>query len=176
MFIHVITTFGDIHDIWKEGTMWYLNNLLQHANAATIMKKTNKAVRDQRGTIQEALQKAKGIQGIPSNQKIQELLSIIQSILDTNENVEHFNSPYCQNCQNNIEAGTEYQCSKCNTTCYCCKTCQVNDWLSHKGTCKQIRRMSRNDRDKAAARVNAARIGMKIFAANATTCIFYKLF
>jgi hypothetical protein len=44
------------------------------------------------------------------------------------------NKLVCANCQNE-ERG--FLCSKCLVVCYCCKTCQKEDWGEHKKVCRK---------------------------------------
>jgi len=108
---------------------YYIEGILSNIYWIGLHKKTAKAIRSKRGSIEKQLVRLEQNTNITNNPKCKELLDMVRSMLDTN-------GSYCCRCNKSLSRTEVKECNGCNLMAYCSKSCQKEDWLNgHSVTC-----------------------------------------
>ena len=134
--LHFIERFGVLESFDKEkddGTsslFFYIERILTNTYFIQLHKKTAKAIRSKRCSIEQELARLKQNADISSNSCCKELLDIAKGILD-------LNGSYCCRCNKSLCRTEVKLCNGCGLMPYCSRACQKEDWLNgHISCCK----------------------------------------
>ena len=98
-------------------------------NSISLHRKSAKAIRSKRNSIEEKLVSLEKNERISSNPKCKGLLDMIRSTLS-------INGSYCYRCNKSLSRTEVKECNGCHRMSYCSRSCQREDWLKgHKMTC-----------------------------------------
>ena len=101
----------------------HMQDILINVYEVSLHKKTAKAIRSKRSTIEERRVRLEQKPNITNNVKCKEILDMIRSILN-------LNGLYCCRCNKTLGRKEIKRCNGCNCMTYCSKACQKEDWLS----------------------------------------------
>ena len=100
-----------------------------HIHNVSLHKKTAKAIRSKRVTIEKELVRLEQNTNITNNPKCKKLFDMVKSIFN-------LNGSYCCRCNKYLSRTQVKQCNGCHRMTYCSKACQREDWLNgHSVTC-----------------------------------------
>ena len=106
-----------------------IKGILSNIYWVGLHKKTAKAIRSKRSSIEQELARLGQNTDITNNAKCKELIEITRSILDTN-------GSYCCRCNKPLSRTEVKLCNGCGCMVYCSRACQKQDWSNgHKLTC-----------------------------------------
>ena len=106
-----------------------LDFILGTVLSVSLHKKSAKAIRSKRSTIEDRLVRLEQKSNIANNTKCRELLDMVRSVL-------YLNGAYCCRCNKSLGRKEIKRCNGCNLMTYCSKACQKKDWLNgHNLTC-----------------------------------------
>ena len=115
----------------KESLSLYfvIKNILNNIYRIGLHKKTAKAVRSKRCSVEKELARLERNADIMNNVNCKKVLDMVRAILD-------INGSYCCRCNKSLIRTEVKQCNDCNIMVYCSKTCQKEDWSKgHSLTC-----------------------------------------
>ena len=94
-----------------------------------LHKKTAKAIRSKRPSIEQELARLEKNTNITNNVNCKKLLDIVRSILN-------LNGSYCCRCDKSLSRTEVKLCNSCGLMAYCSRACQKEDWSNgHSLTC-----------------------------------------
>ena len=102
-----------------------IHRVISMMNDVSFQKKTWKAIRHKKSTIEEKLgQLARNTDFTTSNNaQLKQILNMVRSILD-------LNGSYCCRCNKSLTKTEVIGCNDCGCMVYCSSTCQREDWLN----------------------------------------------
>ena len=111
------------------------------ARDVALLNKSSKAIRDRRAQVVETLQLLEPI--FPKNDKkckelVQIIGSIVGNVLVLGNEVKCSGKEPCQKCNKELEKSSIKQCERCKQAFYCSKSCQEDDWATHRFCCKTL--------------------------------------
>ena len=106
-----------------------IQSIISNVYGVGSHKKTAKAIRSKRHTIDEELLRLEQNTNITNNVKCKKLIEITRSILD-------INGSYCCRCKMSLSKTEVKLCNGCGCMAYCLDVCQKKDWMNgHKLPC-----------------------------------------
>ena len=185
-----VRMFG-VHESFDDDESSICNaSLYTHIRAVFILvhkvslhKKSAKAIRHKRGSIEEGLVRLEEDERIKNDPNCRVLLDMVKSILN-------LNGSYCCRCNKSLSRKEVMECNGCGCMAYCSKACQKDDWMNgHSLACCMVATgekvgqfqgrlwpiLAPDDERAAAAlkelEVNVNMIQLKLFLDNAGTIL-----
>mmetsp|Transcript_10848 Transcript_10848/g.19720 ORF Transcript_10848/g.19720 Transcript_10848/m.19720 type:complete len:715 (+) Transcript_10848:138-2282(+) len=166
----------------------HVTMLLHGASAVAMLKKSSEAIAKRRSLVLRMLQLSD--QNAQINDKCQEIIRTIRSIVQTNTGSEAYDlnaKAICRLCYKFLENDAIKRCSRCKRATYCSRECQLDDWHGeHKRDCKhmskqgdQVKMAGHGKRDIKKAEQhekNVSMAGAKAFSQNIHTIMLRAIF
>lgn len=106
-----------------------LTCIFRSMNNVSLHKKSTKAIKSKRSSIEDMLVRLEENTDITSNTEYKKLLDMIRVILD-------MNGSYCCRCNKSLSRTEVMECNGCHHMTYCSRACQREDWFNgHSLTC-----------------------------------------
>jgi len=113
----------------EESLFVYIKRIFNDIFSVVLHKKTAKAIRSKRCSIEQKLSSLELNVKITNNVNCKKLLNMVRCILD-------LNGSYCCRCNKSLSRTEVKLCNGCGLMSYCSRACQKDDWLSgHETTC-----------------------------------------